>query len=233
MIDLIAFDADDTLWHNEMLYQGTQDKFKQLLSTQFSQETIDQALYETEMRNIPFFGYGIKSFTLSMIETAIELTGGRITALDIQKILNYAKDMLQAEIRPLEHVTETVAALSHGYSLMIITKGDLLDQQVKLARSGLANYFKYVEIVSDKTQEAYEAILRKYQISPERFIMVGNSLRSDILPVVALGGRAIYIPYHLTWVHETYVEINTGDAGYIELEDIRLLPDTVQKLVSG
>ncbi len=233
MIDLIAFDADDTLWHNETLYQGTQDKFKQLLSGQFSPETVDQALYETEMRNLPIFGYGIKSFTLSIIETAIELTGGQITGRDIQKILDYAKEMLQAEIRPLEYVTETVEKLSQSYSLMIITKGDLLDQQIKLARSGLAKYFKYVEIVSDKTQEAYEAILQKYQINPEQFVMVGNSLRSDILPVIALGGCAIYIPYHLTWVHETNVVLNPDESGYIELEDIRLLPATVQRLVSG
>ncbi len=232
MIDLIAFDADDTLWHNETLYQGTQDKFKLLLSGQFSPDTVDQALYETEMRNLPIFGYGIKSFTLSIIETAIELTGGQITGKDIQKIVDYAKEMLQAEIRPLEYVIETVAELSRSYPLMIITKGDLLDQQIKLARSGLAKYFKYVEIVSDKTQEAYKEILQKYQINPERFIMVGNSLRSDILPVVALGGRAIYIPYHLTWIHETSVEMNLGEAGYVELEDIRLLPAAVQQLVS-
>lgn len=232
MFDLIAFDADDTLWHTEELYVGTQDRYKQLLAPYHSAEWIDQRLYATEMRNLRVFGYGIKGFTLSMIETAIELTEGRITGAEIQGIIDLARAMLDADIRLLDGVAETVAALAPAYPLMIITKGDLLDQESKIARSGLGPFFKHVEIVSDKTEAAYAALLRRYAVPAARFLMIGNSLRSDILPVVNLGARAVYIPYHLTWAHEMVTETPVGENSYLTLDSIRLLPGLLQSLTA-
>lgn len=230
MIDLIAFDADDTLWHNEVLYTATQDKYKELLSEYLSPELIDQNLYETEMRNLGYFGYGIKGFTLSMIETAIELTAGRIQGWEIQQIIELAKRMLEAPIQLLPHVKETVTRLAAHYRLMVITKGDLLDQETKIARSGLTDYFTYVEIVSEKNQETYRTLLDKHNLEAGRFLMVGNSLRSDILPVLALGAWAVHIPYHTTWAHETVTDDHALPNSYFELEHFNQLPDLLDRL---
>jgi putative hydrolase of the HAD superfamily len=231
MFDLIAFDADDTLWHTEDLYVGTQDRFKQLLAPYHSAEWIDRKLFDTEMRNLGVFGYGIKGFVLSLIETAIELTEGRISGTEIQRLIDMGREMLSADIRLLEGVAETVAALSERYPLMIITKGDLFDQETKIARSGLGPHFKHVEIVSDKTEASYAALLRRHAVAPQRFLMIGNSLRSDILPVVALGGRAVHIPYHLTWAHEQVSEPAAG--GYVVLESVRGLAGWLDELAQG
>jgi putative hydrolase of the HAD superfamily len=233
MLDVIAFDADDTLWDNETLYLTTQEKFKRLLSKYGCVEGVDQELHKTEIRNLQHFGYGIKGFALSMIETAIELTGGQIQASDIQEIVDFAREMVKAPVRLFRHAEETIAALSETHELMLVTKGDLLDQENKVARSGLANYFTYIEIVSDKTSDIYRAILAKHNIEPQRFLMVGNSLRSDILPVVAIGGQAVYIPYHLTWAHETVANQDDEPTGYFELEHIGLLPALVKSLSSS
>lgn len=233
MFDLIAFDADDTLWENETNYHRTQDKFIQLLSRYHSREWIEKRLYETEMRNMQPFGYGVKAFVLSMIETAVELTEGRIQGTEIQRIIDYGKEMLHSEVQLLEGVEETINELSKSYELMIITKGDLIDQQTKIARSGLAGCFRHVEVVSHKTAESYRAILSRYQVDPSRFVMIGNSLKSDVLPVVELGGAAVYIPHHLTWAHETVAEADPGTNGYYELENIRLLPAFLTELGQG
>lgn len=230
MVKVIAFDADDTLWHNEPLYVTTQDKFKELLSGYHDSELIEQKLYEAETRNLHYFGYGIKGFALSMIETAVELTGGRIRGQDIQTIIDWAKEMQQAPLQLMAHVEETIGRLADAYPLMLITKGDLFDQETKLARSGLADYFGHVEIVSEKTSAAYEAILAKYRINPREFLMVGNSLRSDILPVVTIGGQGVYIPYHITWDVETVDEQALVDHEFFELEHIGLLPALVDRL---
>jgi putative hydrolase of the HAD superfamily len=231
MLDVIAFDADDTLWQNERLYNTTQDKFARLLAKYTHTNEIDAALYETEKGNIPYFGYGIKSFTLSMIETAIRLTGGQITSEDIAQIVGFAKVMIDTPVQLLEHAAETVTQLAGSHRLMIITKGDLLDQARKLERSGLAGYFTYVEIVSEKTEATYTGILAKYNLTPQRFLMVGNSLRSDVLPVVAIGGHAVYIPHDFTWVHEAITDHDP--AGYVELEHIGRLPALVEELDRG
>ena len=202
MFDLIAFDADDTLWHNETLYAMTQARFRHLLAPYATGELTDRVLHDTEMRNLGHFGYGIKGFTLSMIETAIELTEGRIAAAHIREIIAYAREMLGSPTELLDGVRPVIAQLATRYPLMIITKGDLFDQESKVARSGLGDHFQQIEVVSDKHLAAYQRILMRHGIAPERFLMVGNSLRSDILPVIALGGYAIHIPYALTWVHE-------------------------------
>lgn len=228
MFDVIAFDADDTLWHNETLYSATQERFQALLSRYELGEGARERLYETEVRNLQYYGYGIKSFTLSMIETAIELTGGAITGSDLQQIIEMAKEMLRSPVQLLDHVAEVIATLSASHTLMLITKGDLFDQETKIARSGLAPHFAHVEIVRDKTEEVYRAILDRHQISPQRFLMVGNSQRSDILPVVALGAHAVYIPYAITWEHERVAPQGDASVGYVELEHIGLLPGYVE-----
>jgi putative hydrolase of the HAD superfamily len=230
MFDLIAFDADDTLWHNESLYAEVQEKFARLLAPYQDAPVVAQRLNATEMRNLEYFGYGIKGFALSMVETAIELTDGQIPGRDIQLVINWIKAMLGAEVRLLEHAEEVVAKLSASHPLMIITKGDLRDQEVKIRRSGLAGYFRHVEVVSDKTSGSYAALLAKHQVVPSRFLMVGNSLRSDILPVVELGGRAVYIPYQITWAHEVVPLQPPGQQGYYELEHLGLLPALVSRL---
>jgi putative hydrolase of the HAD superfamily len=226
--DLIAFDADDTLWHNETLYEQTQFRLQKLLSGYVDEESVVDRLYETEKRNLEYYGYGIKSFTLSMIETAIELTDGQIRGRDIEQIITFAREMLETPTQLLEHVEETIAALSKTHKLMIITKGDLFDQETKIAQSGLADYFTHIEIVSEKTPDTYQSLLDKHNINPSRFLMVGNSLRSDVLPVVEVGGRAVHIPYHITWQHETAA--NKSQADYLELEHIGLLPNYIEAL---
>ncbi len=227
--DAIAFDADDTLWHNERFYARAQERFRALLAHYHSPDWIDQRLYQTEMRNLPHFGYGIKAFALSMIETAVELTEGRISGADIQTIIDAAREMLDAEVELLEGVAATVAGLAGAYPLMLITKGDLRDQETKIARSGLAPYFRHVEIVSDKSTASYGALLQRHGIAPERFLMVGNSLRSDILPVLALGASAVYVPFELTWAHEA-AERPLGRPGYYELAHLGLLPGLLATL---
>jgi putative hydrolase of the HAD superfamily len=228
--DLIAFDADDTLWHNEILYAEAQGKLRELLSGYADGETIDQRLYQTEMSNLKYYGYGIKSFTLSMIETAVELTRGRIEGAEVLQIIGLAKEMLTSQTRLLDHAEETVRELARSYELMIITKGDLLDQQSKLSRSGLGDCFRYVEVVSQKTQRLYRRLLAKYGVEPQRFLMVGNSLKSDILPVLALGGQAVYVPYHLTWAHEVVDGQHVEHDGYYELEHLGQLPQLIEQL---
>jgi putative hydrolase of the HAD superfamily len=228
MITTVAFDADDTLWHNESLYALTQEKFAQLLAPYHDAAWVEQKLYETEMRNLRLYGYGLKAFTLSMIETAIELTEGRIQGHEIQQIIDATKAIRLTKIALLDGVAETVTALAGRYRLMLITKGDLLDQEAKIAGSGLADYFDDVEIVSEKTAVTYQSIFAKYQIRPETFLMVGNSVKSDVLPVVELGGVGVHVPYHITWEHEMVKGEET--AVYHTLPHISQLPDLLARL---
>jgi len=230
--DIVALDADDTLWHNETLYAAAQDKLKELLSGYADGETVDDRLYQTEMSNLQYYGYGIKSFTLSMIETAVELTNGKIKGAEVRQIVGIAREMLTSEVRLLEHVEETVRELAKSYELMVITKGDLLDQQSKLSRSGIGDNFRHVEVVSHKTQDTYETLLAKYGIEPQHFLMVGNSLKSDVLPVLAVGGHAVYIPYRTTWAHEAVDHQPIGHEGYYELEHLGELPLLIEQLRS-
>lgn len=233
MFDIIAFDADDTLWHNETLFTQAQEKFKQLLLDYHPASWIEQKLYETEMRNLAHFGYGIKGFTLSMIETAIELSDGRIPGSAIQEIIDDARAMLAAPVEVLEGVHETVHALSQEHTLMVITKGDLFDQETKIARSGLGDYFTHIEIVSAKTEGTYRHIFEKYEITPARFLMVGNSLKSDVIPVITCGAQAVYVPYQTTWAHEQVGERELWEQTHHEIAHIRQLPELVRQLEAG
>jgi putative hydrolase of the HAD superfamily len=229
LFDVIALDADDTLWHTERLYVDAQARFADLLSHYHSRDWINQSLDQAEARNIAHFGYGIKSFALSMIETAVELTEGRISGQDIQVVINLAKEMLSAEVELLDHVAEVIPRLAADYPLMLITKGDLLDQESKIARSGLGEYFQQVEVVSDKTPDSYARLLKRHSYQPERFLMVGNSMRSDILPVLALGASAVYIPYYLTWVHEQAEKPTADQSGFYQLEHLGQLPALLER----
>jgi len=230
MLEVIAFDADDTLWHNEDLFTTAQQTYWRLLAPYRRADWTENELYDTEMENLHIFGYGAKAFTLSMVETALNLTNGQIKGTDLQKIFQLGKSMLEAPVRLLDHAAEEVAALSKAHKLMVITKGDLLEQERKFARSGLAQYFTNVEIVRDKTLETYQSIFARYCISPQHFLMVGNSLRSDIVPIVTLGGHAVHIPYHTTWKHEE-VDVPPMDSrGYAELEHLGLLLAHVEEL---
>lgn len=226
----IAFDADDTLWHNESLFALTQGKFRELLAPYGDAEWIDKQLYATETRNLAHFGYGIKGFTLSMVETAVELTGGRIGGHEIGQIVEWGRTMLSSPVELLPGVEDVVAELGKEYPLLLITKGDLFDQESKLARSGLGGYFRHVEIVREKDAAVYSTILGKHGIAPDNFLMVGNSVRSDILPVLDIGGKAAHIPYAITWQHEMAALPEQEQGGYYHLESMDALPSLVAQL---
>jgi putative hydrolase of the HAD superfamily len=224
MFEVIAFDADDTLWHNETLFQATAREFASLLAGHHPAEWIQERLFATEMKNLRHFGYGIKGFTLSMIETAIELTEGRVTGAEIKTILGWGHSMLQAPIALLDGVPETIAALPREHPLILQTNGDLFDQESKLARSRLGESFSAVEIVSEKDARTYAAVMARQRVEPSRFVMVGNSLRSDVLPVLEAGGAAVHIPYHVTWAHERVPDDALVGKEFARLASIRELP---------
>jgi putative hydrolase of the HAD superfamily len=219
-ITVVGLDGDDTLWHNETRFNVTQGELRALLNRHVPDVDVDKRLFETEMENLALYGYGVKSFTLSMIETAIQLTEGKIPAADLEVILGWGKRMLSEPTELLDGVDVAVRELSGHYDLLLITKGDLFDQESKLARSGLADLFLGVEIVSEKNVSAYRGILARRGIKTEEFVMVGNSLRSDIVPVLELGARAVHIPYHVTWHHEQVPEESLPSAGWKRLERI-------------
>ena len=229
-VRVIGLDGDDTLWHSETRFHVTQGDFRDLLKGHAPDADIDRRLHETEMANLAIYGYGIKAFTLSMIETAIEVTEGRIPTRDLDVILGWGKRMLMQPIELLDGVEDTVRALTDSYDLLVITKGDLFDQESKLARSGLGEFFQGVEIVSEKSVDTYRGIFERRAIRPEDFVMVGNSLRSDIVPVVELGGRAVHIPYTVTWMHEEVPEDQLPKHGWQRLDSIRNLPATLETI---
>jgi putative hydrolase of the HAD superfamily len=230
VFDVIAFDADDTLWHSEVLYAAAQEDYRRLLAPYAEPQMIDRVLHQTEMRNLPTYGYGIKGFALSMIEAALELSQQRITGGEIQRVLDLAKQMLRTNVELLEGAAEVVAELAETYPLMLITKGDLVHQEAKIEQSGLKPHFRSIEIVADKTPQSYAALLARHHVEPSRFLMIGNSLRSDVLPVLAIGGQAVHVPYAITWAHE-HVDVPADQQGrYHELEHIGLLPALVKQL---
>jgi putative hydrolase of the HAD superfamily len=219
-ITVVGLDGDDTLWQNETRFILTQEELRELVHRHVPKADVDAHLDEVEMRNLAVYGYGVKSFTLSMIETAIEVTEGRIPAADLEVILGWGKRMLMQPTELLDGVEGAVRELSSRYDLLLITKGDLFDQESKLARSGLADLFLGVEIVSEKSAASYRAILERRGIKPEEFVMVGNSPRSDILPVLEVGARAVHIPYHVTWRHENVPEDSYPKTGWYRLKTI-------------
>ena len=225
MVDVIAFDADDTLWHNERMFQATEAQFAELLSVYHPPQWVRERLFATEMKNLAHFGYGIKGFILSMIETALDLTESRIGGAEIRRIVEWGHEMLLHPVQLLDGVRDTIEALDGRYRLMLLTKGDLFDQESKLARSGLGEFFDAVEIVSSKNASTYRTIMTRHAISPERFVMVGNSLRSDVLPALEAGGLAVHIPYEMTWAHEHLDEELLAGKDFAVLQRISELPE--------
>jgi putative hydrolase of the HAD superfamily len=232
MIDLVALDADDTLWHNEPLYTSTREQFRALLARYECGAVPDGRLNEIELRNLRHFGYGVKAFVLSMIETAIELTDGRLESTDVRTIIEWGHRMLACPVELLDGVREAVETLARHYPIVLVTKGDLLHQESKLAQSGLGPYFKGIEIVSEKDARVYRGVMARYAVAADRFVMVGNSLRSDILPALEAGAHAVYVPYAITWSHEDVTADALTDAQYHEIAHIRELPTLLQRLAN-
>ena len=202
MIKVIAFDADDTLWHNEAYFQEAEKKFCILLENYLPQHTVARELLHTEIKNIALYGYGIKAFMLSMIETAIRITDKSIPNESIEKIIEYGQEILSKPVDLMDGVEDVLQQLKGRYRLVMATKGDLLDQERKLRKSGLENYFHHIEIMSEKKEDDFRKLIRHLDIPPDHFAMIGNSLKSDIVPVLNLGGYGFHIPYHVTWAHE-------------------------------
>jgi len=205
-IKVIGFDADDTLWVNEPYYRETEDKFCELLKEYLPKDKITQELFSTEINNLELYGYGIKAFTLSLVETAIRISNSRVPTSTIEAIIELGKEQLNKPNHLLDGVHQVLETLGKQYKLIVATKGDLLDQERKLKNSKLLQYFHHIEIMSDKQEGNYKDLLKHLEIGPEEFLMVGNSLKSDIVPVLNLGGYGVYIPFHVTWQHEYHDE---------------------------
>jgi putative hydrolase of the HAD superfamily len=227
---VIGFDADDTLWHNESIFEQTHARYRTLLAHYHDAATVDRTFFATEIRNLELYGYGVKGFTLSAIETAIQLTSGKIRADEIQELIELGRQMLAHPVELLDGAAEILAQLSSRHRLLVITKGDLRDQERKLANSGLAQHFERVEIVSEKNEATYERIFSRHQIAADNFLMVGNSLKSDILPVLALGAAAAYVPYELIWAHEQTDEVPDASGRFFRLKSLHELPALVESL---
>jgi len=230
MIEVIGFDADDTLWHNETLYHQSKEELTQILAGYREPQETKAWLDNTEVTNIAYYGYGIKSFTLSMIETATQVSDGQVTAKEIDEIIAIAKRMLTAPVELVEDVKATLESLSGSYDLMLITKGDQFEQERKIRISGISHYFDYLEVVGEKSVSTYRTVLGKYNLDPSRFLMVGNSLRSDILPVLKVGGQAVQIPNEQTWFHENANQEEVGESSYTQLERLNQLPIYLEQL---
>ncbi len=218
-LKVIAFDADDTLFINEPYFQETEEKFCALMSDYLSHQGLSQELFKTEIANLELYGYGIKGYILSMIEAAMKISNNTISIETIEKITEYGKELLQKPIELLDGVEETLAALNGKYKLVVATKGDLLDQRRKLHNSGLGHYFHHIEVMSDKKEKDYEDLLKRLEIKAEEFFMIGNSLKSDVLPVLNIGGHAVHIPFHTTWEHEK-INHNVEHPNFKALEKI-------------
>jgi putative hydrolase of the HAD superfamily len=201
-LKVIAFDADDTLFVNEPYFQEVEEKFCALMSDYLSKQGLSQELFKTEIENLELYGYGIKGYILSMIEAAMRISNNTISIEIIEKIIEHGKELLQKPIELLDGVKETLAQLHGKYKLIVATKGDLKDQQSKLHRSGLGHYFHHIEVMADKQEVNYEKLLKRLEINADEFFMIGNSLKSDVLPVLNIGGYAVHIPFHTTWEHE-------------------------------
>jgi putative hydrolase of the HAD superfamily len=232
-IEVVAFDGDDTLWHSESHFVDAHARFVALVSPYFDGDpgVIDERVVATERANLTIYGYGAKAFTLSLIESAIELTGGRVTSGEISAILDVGKRLLDHPVELLDGVNEVVARLADDeYRLIVVTKGDLFHQEAKVAGSGLADMFSRVEIVSEKDVSTYRRVMDEAGVAPENFLMIGNSVRSDILPVIELGGHAAHLPYVYTWELEHVADSDAERMGFHELTSIRQVPELLERL---
>lgn len=222
-VKIIAFDADDTLWHNESFFQEAEQKFYSLMEDYLPQHTVARELLATEIKNIELYGYGIKAFILSMIETAIRISDGTINVSVVEKVIEFGRELLQKPVEIIDGVEDVLKELKGSYRLVLATKGDLLDQERKLNKSGLSHYFHHIEIMSEKKERDFEKLIRHLDIQPNGFLMIGNSLKSDILPVLNIGGHGIHIPYHVTWGHEK-IDIQVTHDNFRQVATIREIP---------
>jgi len=218
-IKVIGFDADDTLWVNETYFRETEERFAELLGAYETKNKVDQELFKMEMANLESYGYGIKGFMLSMVESALDLSNNRVPPDTIGKILELGKQMIDRPVELLDGVEEVLSALVDRYRLIVLTKGDLLDQERKLERSGLTRFFHHVEVLSDKKEANYSKLLAHLEIKVDEFLMVGNSLKSDVLPILNIGARAIHVPFHTTWAHEMVPEEQVN--GHVKVNGLR------------
>ena len=234
MIDLVGFDGDDTLWHSQEFYDRAQDEFEAILGRyiDLGRDGLREALLDTERGNIKLFGYGAKGMTLSMIESAVQLTGERISAKDIHCIIEIGRATLQHPVEVIDGIREAVQAIAARHEVVLITKGDLFHQESKIEQSGLADLFHRIEVVSEKDQATYARVLRELDTPADRFVMVGNSLRSDIEPVVALGGWGVYVPYHITWAHEAEHAVADGEPRMLQVESAWELEEALGRIES-
>jgi putative hydrolase of the HAD superfamily len=227
-VKVIGFDADDTLWVNETYFRKAEEEFVKLLTGFETPNKIDQELFKKEIGNLQLYGYGVKAFILSMIECALELSNYTIPNTTIERIINIGKVMLNAPVELLEGVEEVLGKLSQRYRLILVTKGDLLDQERKLEKSGLGTYFHHIEVLSDKKEENYARLLEHLQVDPDHFLMVGNSLKSDVLPLVNINAKAVHVPFHTTWAHEMVTHLETQGKTYETIASLdelfRVLP---------
>jgi putative hydrolase of the HAD superfamily len=219
-IKVIGFDADDTLWVNETYYREAEEQFAKLLSAYETANKIDQELFKKEMENLEMYGYGIKSFILSMVEAALEISNNSASSTVIQEIIDIGKTMINKPVELLDGVEDVLQTLSSKYRLILATKGDLLDQERKLENSNLTKYFHHIEVLSDKKEANYSKLLNHLDINPSEFLMVGNSLKSDVLPLVNIKAQAIHVPYHTTWEHEKVNEADTNGKIYKTVKNI-------------
>lgn len=227
-ITVIAFDADDTLWVNEPYFRETEEQFAGLLEDFMPHHSVLTELYKTEIANLPLYGYGIKGFVLSMIETVLRITDGKIDPIVISKAIALGQEMLNKPVELLDGVEDVLKALHGKYRLVVATKGDLLDQQRKLTKSGLDHYFHHIEIMSDKQEKDYQKLIKHLDCKPEAFLMLGNSLKSDVLPVLNIGGHAVHIPFHTTWVHE-HIDHTIEHENFYQMESLsEILPKLIE-----
>ncbi len=218
-IKVIAFDADDTLWVNEPLFQDVEKKFCEMMEDFLPHHSVSRELLKTEIQNLSDYGYGIKSFLLSMVETAIKVSAGSIKSSEINRIIELGKEMLNAPVEVIDGVEEVLKAVQGKYRLVMATKGDLLDQERKLEKSGLADFFHHIEIVSEKKEPQYEKLIKHLDIEPAHFLMIGNSIKSDILPVLNIGAHGFHVPFHTTWELEV-VDKKVEHENFQQLEKI-------------
>ncbi|WP_165748017.1 HAD family hydrolase [Cellulophaga sp. Z1A5H] len=222
-IKVIGFDADDTLWINETYFRDAEEKFAALLEGYETKNTIDQDLFKMEIKNLELYGYGIKGFVLSMVESALELSNNNVSHETLHKILDIGKEMISHPVELLPDVVEVLKQLSKKYRLIVLTKGDLLDQERKLERSDLSEYFHHVEVLSDKKESNYQHLLDHLEIDVKEFLMIGNSLKSDVLPLINIGAKAIHVPFHTTWQHEQVEDHETNGKEYQTISGLKEL----------